>query len=314
MNTVLISIIIPTYNRAHLIGQTLDSILAQTYQNWECIIIDDGSTDNSAEIIDDYIGKDSRFQYHARPLNREKGPCSCRNYGFELSKGDWINWFDSDDIYVETALENFVSSIGSDLDAVIGKLVKVDSKTNEIVGYNRIFHEQLLEKYFTGFLSFYVCGPLWKREFLEKQKELFDEKMRFLDDWDFNLRMLYQRPKILFLDKVLFNYRIDANSLSHQIYALNEKEIESEIYAREKQLEIISKNKQVDYKTVLGFTRDRYRILLLDCLFNNNKAKKKMFLLLTKKNLLLGNFKSIGMSGVGYLSFIIFKRGSVFFK
>ncbi len=94
----LVSIIIPTYNRAHLIGETLDSVLAQTYQNWECIVVDDGSTDNTDELILNYIAKDNRFKYCHRPADKPKGANACRNYGLELAKGEYINWFDSDDL------------------------------------------------------------------------------------------------------------------------------------------------------------------------------------------------------------------------
>jgi len=94
----LVSIIIPTYNRAHLIGETLDSVLAQTYTNWECIVVDDGSTDGTDEVLAEYVAKDSRFQYYHRPNDRLKGANACRNYGFELSKGEYVNWFDSDDL------------------------------------------------------------------------------------------------------------------------------------------------------------------------------------------------------------------------
>ena len=73
----LVSIIIPTYNRAHVIGETLDSVLLQTYCNWECIVVDDGSSDNTSEILDNYCKKDTRFQYYIRPTNRKKGAGSC---------------------------------------------------------------------------------------------------------------------------------------------------------------------------------------------------------------------------------------------
>src|SRR6187431_937929 len=98
MSFQVISIIIPTYNRANLIGETLDSILAQTYQNWECIIVDDGSDDNTEEVVNSYVKKDSRFQYHQRPHDRPRGGNAARNYGFELSKGEFVNWFDDDDV------------------------------------------------------------------------------------------------------------------------------------------------------------------------------------------------------------------------
>lgn len=94
----LVSIIIPTYNRTHLIGETLDSVISQTYKNWECIVVDDGSTDNTEELLEFYCEKDSRIKFLKRPKGRIKGANSCRNYGFEISTGDYINWFDSDDV------------------------------------------------------------------------------------------------------------------------------------------------------------------------------------------------------------------------
>ncbi|WP_435139211.1 glycosyltransferase family 2 protein [Formosa sp. A9] len=104
-NTPLVSIIIPTYNRAHLIGETLDSVLAQTYTNWECIVVDDGSNDNTAEVMAAYCTKDARFQYYHRPKERMPGGNAARNYGFEVSKGEYVQWFDSDDVMCENVLK-----------------------------------------------------------------------------------------------------------------------------------------------------------------------------------------------------------------
>lgn len=70
----LVSIIIPTYNRAHLISETLDSVLGQTYPNWECIVVDDGSIDSSITVIQKYLELDSRFFYFSRPVNKKKAP------------------------------------------------------------------------------------------------------------------------------------------------------------------------------------------------------------------------------------------------
>ncbi|MEC7784130.1 MAG: glycosyltransferase family 2 protein [Bacteroidota bacterium] len=105
----LVSIIIPTYNRAHLIGETLDSVLAQTYTHWECIVVDDGSTDGTDEVLATYVEKDSRFQYHHRPKDRPKGANVCRNYGFELSKGKYIQWLDSDDLIGQEKIDEQVT-------------------------------------------------------------------------------------------------------------------------------------------------------------------------------------------------------------
>src|SRR5690554_6036808 len=91
----LVSIIIPVFNRANLIGETLDSVLTQCYSNWECIVIDDGSTDHTIEIINGFCIKDYRFKLFIR--NREpKGAPTCRNIGLSIANGQYINFFDSD--------------------------------------------------------------------------------------------------------------------------------------------------------------------------------------------------------------------------
>jgi len=101
----LVSIIIPTYNRAHLIGETLDSVVAQTYENWECIIVDDGSSDNTDEVIEEYTKKDTRFKYYHRPEEHLPGGNGARNYGFKMSQGEYIIWFDSDDLMTRDHIE-----------------------------------------------------------------------------------------------------------------------------------------------------------------------------------------------------------------
>ena len=94
--TPLVSIIIPVYNRETLISETLNSIEQQTYTKWECILVDDCSKDNTPAILKSYANKDTRFKYHERPTNRQKGANACRNYGFELCESTYVNWFDSD--------------------------------------------------------------------------------------------------------------------------------------------------------------------------------------------------------------------------
>src|SRR5690606_34735075 len=110
MNNPLVSIIIPTYTRAHLIGETLDSVLAQTYTHWECIVVDDGSADGTDTLMKSYCDKDARFQYHHRPADRLPGGNAARNYGFEVSKGEYVMFLDSDDLYIKTALKERVEN------------------------------------------------------------------------------------------------------------------------------------------------------------------------------------------------------------
>lgn len=305
----LISIIIPTYNRAHLIGETLDSILAQTYENWECIVVDDGSTDNTSDVLAKYIKKDNRFQYYRRPEEKIKGPNSCRNYGFELSKGDYVKWFDSDDLMYITLLENQIKVIKGNIDCTVCKLVYYDLENNKLLRENKIYSGNLIEDYLKGIVAFYISGPLWKKTFLNKQEKLFDECIANLDDWDFNLRMLYQNPVIVYIDEPLIQYRIHQTSLSHEINKLNFLELQSEFKAREKHLQLIKINKCADPYILENYIKDRYRYVLREALVK--KDKNKMFFL---KNLLVYQLKTKDFGAItktifGFLFYTIFNKG-----
>ena len=95
----LVTIILTTYNRAHLIGETLDSIIHQTYKNWNCIIIDDNSIDNTYQVVSKYLNKDKRIKYHLKEGEYVKGLSASRNMGMDLVKHtDYIQFFDDDDI------------------------------------------------------------------------------------------------------------------------------------------------------------------------------------------------------------------------
>jgi glycosyltransferase involved in cell wall biosynthesis len=103
---ILFSIVVPTYNRVHLISSTIESILAQTYQDYEIIIVDDGSTDHTEEVIQKFLS--DKVHYY-KTENAERA--AARNYGTSKAKGDYINWFDSDDIMMPNHLEEAANLI-----------------------------------------------------------------------------------------------------------------------------------------------------------------------------------------------------------
>ena len=107
-NENLISIIMPAYNCEKYIGEAIDSVLAQSCRNWELIIIDDGSADNTSSIITEYLQKDSRISL----LSNEKniGVSATRNRGIEFAKGNWIAFLDSDDIWTPYKLEKQIET------------------------------------------------------------------------------------------------------------------------------------------------------------------------------------------------------------
>jgi glycosyltransferase involved in cell wall biosynthesis len=310
----LVTIIIPTYNRAHFIGDTLDSIIAQTYVNWECIIIDDGSTDNTSLIINEYLIKDNRFRYYHRPETKLKGPSSCRNFGLEKAKGEFINWFDSDDLYFPHALSTWMQQFRETIDVVVAKLEKVDFNSGNKLGENCILSNNNIEDYFTGEISFYVCGPIWRKTFLNQQKELFDETIRNLDDWDFNLRMLYQNPTISYIDSPLIQYRFHEHSLSKEIYKLNFDELSSKFNALEKHLELIRINKKANFFVLKKYYKNRCKFVLRLILIQNDNQKYFFLKKLLNAQLKIFDIIGIGRTILGYVIFGLFNRGYVFFK
>lgn len=190
----MVSIIIPTYNRAHLIGETLDSFLEQTYQNWECIIVDDGSTDNTQELIDSYCKKDSRFRYYERPDMHLPGGNGARNYGYEMAKGDFINWFDDDDIALPHLLEKKLSFVTPELDLILSPPTRWNPIDNSKKTKSIRIEKSLYEDFLCWKIKINTSSILFRRSFLEG-KELFSPKIRRGQDTELFLRMFYQLPE-----------------------------------------------------------------------------------------------------------------------
>ncbi|TBW25570.1 glycosyltransferase family 2 protein [Gramella sp. KN1008] len=213
----LISLIIPIYNRYEFIGETLDSIIAQTYKNWECIVVDDGSNDYMVELMEFYKNSDARIHYYKRPSSMPKGANSCRNYGYSQSKGAYVNWFDSDDLMKRNFLEEKIKSFKTDTDMVISRHELLDNEGKFIRKEKRTHaSERLLKDYVCLDVSWYLPDPMYRRSFL-KEKKLFDEKLLRGQDRDFHIRMLLENPKIVFVEKYLTGYRQSHSSISNDL-------------------------------------------------------------------------------------------------
>ncbi|QSB27986.1 glycosyltransferase family 2 protein [Flavobacterium sp. CLA17] len=310
MSKPSLSLIIPVFNRSHLIEETLNSILSQSFTDWECIIVDDHSTDATWETISAFIKKDDRFKLYRRPENLVKGANSCRNFGFLKSKGDFVNWFDSDDIYLPNAFEEFSRHFNPDLDAVIYKLNFVALETGNFLKQNKIQSDTTIEDYLVGNIAFYVSGPVWNRNFLLNQEMLFDPEIKNLDDWDFNLRMLYADPKLTYMDSSYVLYRIHAESLSHELAKLNYEEILSEFNAREKHLKLIKNRKQ--YNRLKLFIKERHHYFYKIAMIDNNKKKYYFFKELQLKQIELLDLKAVISTTFGFILYIVFKKGYKF--
>lgn len=167
MEEPLVSIIVPVFNRAHLVFDALDSILSQTYSNWECIVVDDGSTDNTWDVIDSYAKKDSRIKIFKRD-RLPKGAPTCRNIGVEKSSADYIMFLDSDDILFTYCLKCRMEYVSNHAEKDIiffqvfgnrdGKFkYRTSYKTNDILLSLLSFQATLQ-----------TSTPVWKKELFKK--------------------------------------------------------------------------------------------------------------------------------------------------
>ncbi len=172
----IVTIVIPTYNRAHVIEEALLSIQGQTYTNWECIIVDDGSTDNTLEVLKGFEKKDNRFKIHTRPKNRTKGANACRNIGIEKSQGAYLIFLDSDDTLAKKCLENRIQCFDKNKNKNIQGLIfstgilSDDGKT--VTPFSKKIEKDLDSQAYAKMLLSYdipwqITNPIWKREVFE---------------------------------------------------------------------------------------------------------------------------------------------------
>jgi len=126
-----VSVIIPAYNRLHTLPRVLDSFAAQTFSDWECIVVDDHSTDATRELVLSYKEKDNRFLYMLNTC--EKGAQGARNCGIAAAQGEWIALFDSDDYAYSNFLEELTKKIADGVDVITSKARMIDSNTSETI-------------------------------------------------------------------------------------------------------------------------------------------------------------------------------------
>lgn len=215
----LVSIIIPTYNRGHLIGQTLDSIVRQTYPNWECIIVDDGSSDDTRNVVKTYVEKDLRFQYHDRPHAYLPGGNGARNFGFSIAKGLYVNWFDDDDLMHDNKLLEQVNLLQkSKKDFCVCQTLVFRDSLDTIIGLRKasVFSSDPLSDYISSKIRWLTQAPLILRDFLIEHQLKFDDDLIKAQEFDFFIKLLYVNSDYSFTDTPLVFLRDHANRISRR--------------------------------------------------------------------------------------------------
>jgi glycosyltransferase involved in cell wall biosynthesis len=256
----MISIIMPMYNSSKWIVETLTSISMQSYINFECIIIDDESTDNSIEITQKFILNDARFRLIGRPENLKKGPSSCRNHGCALANGNFIQFFDSDDIMHPEHLQEKNKAINQS-DFVVCKLQEFQGdfdydlfKTDNVP--NILKFDDLFEAFVCGYFPMLMVAPMWRTEVLKRYLP-FNENLHVLEDHELYSRTLFKFKTCAIVNKTLIYYRQSQTSSMNQFYANLQTGIDSYLLAKKTVLKLSqSKNiKLAILKMVLGIMR-----------------------------------------------------------
>lgn len=184
----LVSILTPSFNREDLVAETLDSVLAQTWPHWEMLVVDDGSTDRTREIVAEYAARDSRIRLFDRTW-QPKGACTCRNEGVAMCDGDYVMFLDTDDLIEPFCLENRVRAMDAapELDFAIFPGLMFEHVPHDLgLWWNIDKPEDELTRQFRQDSIAQGTGVLWRRESFVR-----------IGMWDLEL-MLWQDIELFF--------------------------------------------------------------------------------------------------------------------
>lgn len=227
---IKVSVIIPCYNQAHFLKESVASVLAQTYTNWECIIINDGSTDLTDKIGLSFEEKDSRIKY----LKKKNGGLgSARNAGLNVADGNLIQFLDADDILAPEKFSrqleplnetNIAENLVLYSNYTYGKNDNINekiSKVKSVVFHSNDYLEELILRWENDFIIPCHCFLL-SSDFFLKDLLRFDETIPNHEDLDCWLSIFSKRPQVLFTDEILCRYRQSVNSMSTNMRLMGE--------------------------------------------------------------------------------------------
>lgn len=301
MNKPLISVIVPVYNSAKYLEQCVDSIINQTYENLEIILVDDGSTDGSSDLCDSIKKRDKRITVIHKTNG---GAASARNAGLKLAKGEFIGFADSDDWLELDMFEHMFEVLNkNDADLVLVSLFLEYEKENKSVKSPKIsgtfnstqaVHKQLYHE--DGF-----CGAPWDKLY---KRNLFDNlefpEGLITEDYYVN-GVIYSKLNRMVVDSgCYYHYRMQENSVCHQpvnSHTFDEIEIAKKLIAFYKENDVAQKT---DYEFYLAYSYYDvlYNLVIKDADKNTVKKYQKVFIKIFHKclfNFKVSNFKKIRM-------------------
>lgn len=202
MKNSFISVIIPAFNRASMIDQCINSVLQQTYKLFEVVVVDDGSTDDTANIVQDLI---NQYPQSIKYIYQENsGPAIARNTGLSASDGEFVQYLDSDDLLEPSKFELQVKALQADpfADVVYCQTLRTDVVTGETITWARTSEQ--IERIFPDFLihrGWHTISPLWRRRLYNRMEDWGD--FRCMEDWEHDLRAGMLGIKIAYVPEPL---------------------------------------------------------------------------------------------------------------
>lgn len=203
----LVSIITPCYNGSKYVSETIESVLKQTYKNWEMLIVDDGSKDNSAEIISSYAKNDNRIRLIQQPNG---GSANARNHAIREAQGQYITLLDADDLWEPNFLEEQIQFLKEkNAELIYSSFIMIDENSKVILKPYRIkekvtYKQMLVTDYIPTVSGFYDCSRIGKVYLHEELKSLLDDYAFWIDIIK-ETKIAYGNPKILARYRVLAN-------------------------------------------------------------------------------------------------------------
>ncbi|MCW1521115.1 glycosyltransferase family 2 protein, partial [Acinetobacter baumannii] len=203
------------YNASKTICKTLESLIKQNRSDFEVLIIDDGSTDDTYEICRDYINQKENFKLIKQ---KNKGVSSARNLGLRNASGDYIVFMDADDILSNTAINEIYNHLYKNDSEIIffDYYVKIENEEKYIKSLNSLQKDALLKDIMKGVMRGFVWNKIFKRNFILDNRLSFNEKLKYCEDEEFLLDAIWFSKEISYLERGLYYYIQHENSFTNQ--------------------------------------------------------------------------------------------------
>lgn len=229
----LVSIIVPCYNQAQYLDEALQSVYDQTYQNWECIIVNDGSPDHTEEVAKRWLEKDLRFKY---VYKENGGLSSARNLALENAKGDYIQFLDADDCIHDLKFEKSLEALKQgNTDLIITNYVSfIQDKKNIIPPRYKLLEtnfnfESIVFKWDDEFVIPIHCA-LFSTKYFKNFR--FSIELKAKEDWIMWIKIFQSEPRISFINKPYALYRDHQNSMTKDLKKMQFNYIKSLLYLK----------------------------------------------------------------------------------